>query len=729
VCVKKEDLKNLILDTIKSFGKKRVRRRQLYNLIGRKGLDYEDFKSILTEMEESGEIARMKGRRFALPEESGLFTGIFTLSKNGGGYIRRKEGDSVYVPPRNAVGAVTGDLVQAKISRRRRAGFSPTAKIVDILERSAEPVVGIYKKTGKTAYVVPRDAAYSINFIVKNPDDIEAEDGHLVVVKVESQEKGFTLPLCTVTEVLGDPDAPGVDVLAIVKHHNLPVVFPDEVLEEAGNIPDDITQAVIDAREDIRSLVTFTIDPADAKDFDDAVSIRKNSDGTYHLGVHIADVSYYVKDSSPTDLEAEKRGMSCYLVDRVIPMLPERLSNDLCSLKPGEDKLTKSVFAVIDNRGNVRESRIANTIIRSRMRLSYEQVQSYLDGEKGEGGESIPSEVGESLRILSELTDVLSERRKERGALDFENPEARVILDDNGKPVDIVKREQLKAHRMIEEAMILANVVTAHALADIEVPFLYRVHEEPDPLRIEAFAETARALGFTFKASLASDRGYIQSFLESIKGTDTERTLNLLLLRSMKRACYSPDNRGHYGLALPVYTHFTSPIRRYPDLIVHRQIDSRITEVGDSGKLHDDGYYEALGDAVTEREQATDEAERESIKMKAAEFMRGHIGEEFDGIITGIMSMGFFVGLERYYVEGLVHVSTLHDDYYTPDTNGVAMIGQSTGHRYMMGDRVRVIVVRADKEQGEIDFMVVQELKKRNSGRKKSGRTKRRKRK
>jgi len=719
-----KDLKTVILDTLKSFGKKRIRRRQLYNLIGRKGLDYEDFKGILTEMESVGTIVRMKGRRFALPEDSGLFTGVITLSRNGGGYIRTKDGDTVYVQPRFTYGAVSGDLVRAKMSRHGRPGFAPTAKVVDIIERSSEPVVGTYRKTGATAYVVPRNSTSVINFIVKKPAEVDAQDGDLVVVKAEPPMKGFSLPSCTVVEVLGDPDSPGVDVLAVAKHHNLPMIFPDAVLEAADRIDGGITPETIVQRRDIRDMVTFTIDPVDAKDFDDAISVSKTEDGSWLLGVHIADVAHYVPDSSPIDLEAEKRGMSCYLVDRVIPMLPEKLSNDLCSLRPDEDRLTKSVFAEIDSEGNVVKSDIANTVIHSRMRLTYQQVQAYLDGGDGSGAGDIPPDVGSALKHLSELTDVLIRRRQERGTIDFENPEARIVLDDRGKPTDIVKREQLKAHRMVEEAMICANIITATALTDRKMSFLYRIHEDPDPKKFDAFAETAQALGYSFKSSRASDRTYIQSFLESVRGTDHERTLNMLLLRSMKRACYSPDNRGHYGLALPIYSHFTSPIRRYPDLVLHRRLDTIVH--GGDGDPHDYDYYETLGEAVSDRERVTDEAERESIKMKAAEFMHEHLGEEFDGIISGIIPVGFFVGLDKYFVEGLVHVTTLHNDYYTVDRAGVSLVGRATGRRFMLGDRVRVVVTAADKDKAEIDFMVVHDGAKKKGGGKTTKRKRRR---
>jgi len=714
----RDKLQKLILDSIKSFGKKRIRRRQLFNMIGHKGLDYEDFKGVLTEMEHAGTIVRMKGRRFQLPEKSGAFTGVFTLSRNGGGYIKTADGESIYVHPRDTGGAVSGDAVQARMSRRKRPGFSPTAKIVAIVERSTQPTIGVFRTTGTTSYIVPRDERIAGNILVRPGGENGAEDGDLVVTRIDMPETGFSRPVCTITEVLGDPDAPGVDVLAIVRRYGLSTAFPEDVEAEAERIPADLGRDVLERRTDLRETVTFTIDPEDAKDFDDAISIEKTGDGCYHLGVHIADVAHYIGDGSAIDREAAARAMSCYLVDRVIPMLPERLSNELCSLRPDEDRLTKSVFAVIDPHGVVLSHDIANTVIRSRKRLTYGQVQSYIDGKDAVAAVDIGPEVGEALRLLSELTDILLERREERGALDFTNPEAHVILDERGKPVDIVRREQHKSNVMIEEAMILANIITARALGTRKAHFLYRIHEDPDATKLASFAETAQALGYDFKASRADDHDYIRAFLQSLKGIRHERTLNMLLLRSMKKARYSPENAGHYGLALPVYGHFTSPIRRYPDLILHRQLDAFFLNGGGRSAVHDYGYYDALGDSVSGREIVTVSAERDSVKMKTAEFMKTHLGEEFDGTITGIIPIGFFVELDRYFAEGLVHVSTLLNDYYIIDKAGVALVGRSTGSRFMLGNRVRVAVASADKDKGEVDFVLVEGMK-RGRGRKK----------
>jgi ribonuclease R len=711
-----EKIKSLILEYIRSLDKGKIRRRELYGRLGLKGTDYNEFKRILNGIEKSGELVRLKGRTFALPELGNVITGVFSASRHGGGFVRPQTGDSVYIRREHTAGAIPGDTVQARLIHKGHVGINRAGEIIKIVERTGRPIIGIYKLTGKTAYVIPQEKVFMENMLVTSGEELGAKDGEIVVCRAEVSAPAYTHPMCTVVEVLGSPDAPGMDVLIIAKKYDLPMRFSEEAIEESRRIPDDLSAEVIARRRDIRGQVTFTIDPIDARDFDDAVSISRRVDGGFDIGVHIADVAHYVRDGSALDKEAKARGMSCYLVDRVIPMLPERLSGELCSLRPKEDRLTKSVFAVLDSEGNILSSEITDTVIHSHMRLNYQQVQAFLDGTGDYEADLIPGEVREALTALSDLTDILIRRRSERGALDFELPETKVILDKDGKPKDIVKRTRLKSHRMIEELMLIANTVTAIDLGEVKAPFLYRSHATPDSEKLEVYGDIARSLGYDFKPSLAESQLYIQSFLASLTGKRHERVLNMLLLRSMKKAVYSPHNDGHYGLALPVYAHFTSPIRRYPDLIVHRQLDRYILGNGAGREHRDLEYYVTLGNHLTSREITTDQAERDSVKMKIAEFMERHLGEEFNGSVSGIIPIGFFVELDEYFVEGLVHVSSLDDDYYEIDEHGVAMVGKNKGRRFMIGDRLKVLVLRADKERGEVDFMVVEERKKRGSG-------------
>ena len=706
-----EKLKEKIIDTVKSYPGKNFRRRELYNLLKVKKLNYNDFKHVLSHLESSGILIRTKGRKFLLPEQVGMITGIFNASKKGGGYVRLPDGESIFIRRGKVNIALTGDTVQVRILKKKRIGPSHAGEILKIIERSTMPILGIFKKYGSTAFLIPQKAGFSRNLLIKNSEEHNASNGDLVLCRMEMPSAGYSRPMCTMYEVLGDPDSPGIDVLAIAKRYELPVIFPEEVLKESENIQSDIAKGILEKRRDIRDMVTFTIDPEDAKDFDDALSISRIDSGGFELGVHIADVSHYIKAESAMDREAQMRGMSCYLVDRVIPMLPNRLSDDLCSLKPSEDRLTKSVFAVIDEKGKVIRHEIANTVIHSRMRLTYEQVQAYIDGNISHGADEITSEVGEALKILSELTDIFIECRNKRGTLDLELPETKVVLNDENKPVDIVKRDRLKAHRMVEEAMLLANTITAETLAKAKVPFLYRIHDKPAEEKLTAFGEIAHSLGYDFDAAKSKDQKYIQHFLLSIQGKEHEHTLNMMLLRSMKKAGYSPRNIGHFGLALEKYAHFTSPIRRYPDLIVHRQIDAYNHGNGDELKEHELSYYDTLGDYLTEREIIIDSAERDSIKMKKAEFMMQYVGEEFEGTVTGIVPAGIFVGLDTFFVEGFIHVSSLDDDYYEMDSAGFAMVGQRKKKRYMIGDRLKVVVASAVKERGEVNFMLIEKIK------------------
>ncbi len=441
--------------------------------------------------------------------------------------------------------------------------------------------------------------------------------------------------------------------------------------------------------------------------------MRRLDDWRYELGVHIADVAHYVKESTALDFEAQDRAMSCYLVDRVIPMLPERLSNDLCSLVPGQDRLTKSIFITLDETGVVKKERAANTVIHSDMRLTYAQVQSFLDGGDEHDADKITPGTGAALRLFSELTELLIERRNERGSLDMDIPEAKVVLDDKGSPVDIVKYPRYKSNRMIEEAMLLANSAVARMLSRRDSHFLYRIHDKPDFERLETFGETANSLGFTFNIKKAAKQRYIRDFLVSISDSPIARMMNMQLLRSMKKAEYSPENIGHYGLALDQYTHFTSPIRRYPDIIVHRKLGERAQKRVKGPRPDKFMYYKYLGDYITNREIVIDSAERDSVKMKKAEFMSGHLGDEYDGTVSGIIPKGIFVELDTYFVEGLIDVSDLDDDYYMMDSSGVSMIGRNSGNRFRIGDRVRVFVASADKERGEVNFFLINRLKNR----------------
>jgi ribonuclease R len=501
---------------------------------------------------------------------------------------------------------------------------------------------------------------------------------------------------------LGRPGEAGVDILAIVHGHELPLDFPPAVEREAEALRDrGITAADLEGREDFRDLLIFTIDPVDAKDHDDALSIRTLPEGLWEVGVHIADVSHYVRESSALDGEAALRGTSIYLVDRVIPMLPHPLSSNLCSLLPGEDRLSLSMIAELDAAGEMRTSRIVRGVIRSRHKLSYEQAQGSLDREA-----SVDPETDEALRQLAMLARTLRERRAARGSLDFDLPESRVILNAAGEPTDIQRVLRLESHRLIEDFMLLANEVIAGRAEKRRLPFVYRIHEGPDEARIEQLADFAGSFGHRLGRAGRVRPLEIQKLLTRVRGRPEESLLSTAVLRSMKQARYSRENVGHFGLAADRYTHFTSPIRRYPDLVVHRLCGRYFID----GERPGPGLADALETVArisSERERVAVTAERDSIELKKVEFMERHLGTEFDGTISGVRAFGFSVLLDAFHVEGLVHVSSLEDDYYVFVEERYELVGESRGRRFRMGDRVRIQVSAVDRESRHIDFVLV----------------------
>ncbi|MGH7600828.1 MAG: ribonuclease R, partial [bacterium] len=564
--------------------------------------------------------------------------------------------------------------------------------------------------------------------------------GQKVAVSIENWDDPSLNPEGRIVKVLGFPDEAGVDVLSVAFSFDLPANFPATVEHAAEQLVLEITPDLLRQRLDLRDLLTFTIDPADAKDFDDAVSLRHLDNGNYELGVHIADVSHYVTEGSPLDKEALARGTSVYLVDRVVPMLPEKLSNELCSLKPHTDRLTYSCIMEVTPKGEVVNYRIAETIIHSKRRFNYEEVQEIFDGKKSAvdtAGSDDEKKLGpaldEALRELNALAHVLTRRRLRNGSLDFDTPEMKIILDAAGLPIEIRRKLRQDSNRMIEEFMLLANqTITKHV--DLKLaqkrnkpPFIYRIHEPPNPLKIEEFALFAKAFGFNFDHQQMITSKVLSKFLHEIAGKPEADIIENVMLRSLMKAKYSTENLGHFGLAFKHYSHFTSPIRRYPDLIVHRTL-----------KAYANGYHPEQHEALarklsyaaqqaSERELVALEAERASVKMKQAQFMTRHLGDEFDGIISGVVAFGIFVEIPQFVVEGLVHISDLEDDYYIFEERAYRLKGQNSGRVYRLGDEVRVRVVRVDPNERVLDFVLVEaptKNKKGKPGRRKPHRTK-----
>ncbi len=678
--------------------------------------DYKHYRDLLREMAAGGLIQKYKSNRYGALQPKSTVIGRLHVKSQGYGFILTPEGEEdIFVSQKNMGLALDGDLVKVQLFATPK-GKHPEGKVVEVIQRARKYIVGTLKKGKYYYYVVPDDLKITRDVYIYESGLNGARPGQKVAVVIDDWEDELLNPEGHVVQVLGFPGEPGVDVSSIVVSFDLPMDFPPEVLREAETIEEHILESEIARRLDLRDIVCFTIDPPDAKDFDDAVSIRRLDNGHYELGVHIADVSYYVREGSAIDREALERGTSVYLVDRVVPMLPERLSNQVCSLKENTDRLTYSCIMEVTPAGEMIRYQIRESVIRSSKRFTYEEVQAFLNGEA-----ELPDELAEPISQMAALARALRRRRLQHGSLDFDTPEAKVILDETGFPIDIQRKETLESNRIIEEFMLLANKTIAEhiqhlARGEEAPPFIYRVHEKPDREKMKEFAEFVRALGYEFSVDGRITSKKLSALIKRIRGTDEEIIIENVMLRSLMKAKYDIINVGHFGLAFKHYTHFTSPIRRYPDLAVHRLL-----------KLYGDkGWSEALRDPLTkkldrickqasEREVVALEAERASVKMKQAEFMARHIGEEFDGIISGVVHFGIFVEITRYLVEGLVHITDLDDDYYIFDEKTYTLYGTATGKRFRIGDPVRVKVVKVDPDERLIDFVLVSKLRKKKT--------------
>ncbi len=662
--------------------------------------DYRAFRDSLRELEERGVVYRVKGGRYAAPDRISLVRGVLSTIRSGDAFVRVDDASEqdVFIPSAEFATAMDGDRVVARIERRPR-GRNPVGSVIKVLERAHPTIVGTYHQGRKVGYVVPRDPSLGSDVIVPWGDEAGAQDGDVVVVRIVSYGERRHGPTGEVERVLGPVSDPGVDVLSVLFGHGLPLEFPVEVEKVAQARADEVAIEPGPGREDFRDTLVFTIDPADAKDHDDALSVRPLGEGLWEVGIHIADVSAYVERGGAIDLEALNRGTSVYLVDRVVPMLPHALSAGACSLRPDEDRLAVSVLATLDAQGRLREHRFRRTVIRSRHRLAYEDVQAVLDG-----GEGPDAETSMAIKTLDTLARALRRKREERGSIDFDLPEARVILDEDGAPVDIVRVQRLSSHRLVEDFMLLANEVVALEGESKRLPVLFRVHEPPTVEKMDQLREFLASVGQTLPKRKVRPSD-LQAVLERVDGRPEENLVRTVVLRSMQRAVYSPDNLGHFGLAAEYYAHFTSPIRRYPDLVTHRAVIRGLIE----GESVPESWHEDLGETAERcslREKAATDAERDSVALKKIEFMERHLGDEFEGTIAGVTSFGFFVLLDAYFVEGLVHVNSLDDDYYEFREEEYALVGSRRGRRFRLGDRVKIQVSRVNREERHVDFLL-----------------------
>jgi len=638
----------------------------------------------------------------------GRVQGTISVSRRGIGTVRDPEtGEEITIAPRFIHTALHGDTVVVvpfarRLVRRGDAESPREGEVSEIVSRGRTTLTGTLRRSRHFTFVVPDDERFSRDVYVEAASARKAADGTKVVVKLHPWEDEQLNPEGSVIEVLGPSGDARVEVTSVARTHGLPPDFPKEVQREAERLPAAIPAEEIRLRRDLRGIATVTIDPEDAKDFDDALSCESLPHGRIRLGVHIADVSHYVPEGSALDAEAAARGTSVYMVNEVVPMLPERLSNELCSLRPKEDRLTYSVLMDVAPDGKVEQYEIVKSVIHSRHRFSYEEAQKVL--ERGKGEQSA------LLLPLHALARVLNDRRRKNGSIDFDTPEAKFQFDAQGLPSAILRKERLAAHRLVEECMLLANVTVARHIAagtDDSRPFLYRVHDLPDPERLRELAGFVRQFGFSLEVRSGVSSRALQKLLEEAKNSEVENLINGVALRSMAKAIYSEKNIGHYGLGFPYYTHFTSPIRRYPDLVIHRLLAEYERPLSPRRREVLRSRLPEIAQLSSDRERVAMNAERESVRVMQVEYMKRHLGDEFEGVIGGVTNFGFFVEINELLVEGLIRVRDLADDYYIFDEKHYALRGRSRGRVFRLGDRVRVRVLAVDPGRRNIDFELV----------------------
>ncbi|MEX1137519.1 MAG: ribonuclease R [Balneolales bacterium] len=678
----------------------------------KKPSDYKKLNKAIDNLVKDGIVTRIKKGNIKMTgkvpagHDKDVVEGVFTSNRSGVGFVRVEGYETdIKIPPQKTGLALDNDLVRVKIQPNGKH-TRIQGKIIDVVSRGRNLFVGTLVQQAKNAYYIEADEKSArVNFFVKPENLKSATHNYKVIFKMVDWSDPRSMPEAEVTEVLGKKGSNDAEVLSILAENQMVSTFPEDVHEYVNKIPLEIPQKEFKRRKDLRDQDIFTIDPEDAKDFDDALSIKILDNGNYYLGVHIADVTHYLESDSVLDIEALNRATSVYLVDRVIPMLPMKLSNGVCSLRPHEDKLTFSCFMEISKRGKLVDYSIEETIINSKHRFTYEDAQNVIDEKKGPNASE--------LQILATMTGMLTKKRFREGAMDFDSPEPKFVLDKSGKPIDVKIKERLAAHRLVEECMLMANKTVASHVDILRkksgkkkqkdlYPFIYRVHDKPDVDKLRNISELVRPLSIEFKV----DKGdvsvsAINELLEQVKKTKLKYTINDLLLRSMSKAVYTPENIGHYGLGFPHYTHFTSPIRRYPDVIVHNLIKAY--------NRNKTGYsfteLKQLGEHCSEREKEAVSAERDSIKLKQVEFLSDKIGEFFNGVISGVTDKGIYVVLNDIYCEGMVSVRELNDDYYIYDQSRHCLTGRHKGKEYQLGKELRVKVVHTDVTRRIIDFV------------------------
>jgi len=710
-------MKKKVLTHLAGHAGKHTTLKELSRTIGVKSKsDYRELRMLLQQLVQTGVLRSDQKGRFSYGRKkgdsgkgrpsTGRMVGRLQVLRNGTGIVKADPGgEEIAIPAKFLTTALHGDTVAVVLFARplpAREGKTtiPEGEIVEIVERGILTVTGRLERSRHFFVVIPDNDRITRDIYVSAEEAEKAQPGDKVVVELLPWTDEHLNPEGTIVEVLGPSGDARVEVKSVARSFGLPLTFPREVLREADECRTEITADDLRGRLDMRSITCVTIDPDDAKDYDDAVSLERLDADRWRLGVHIADVSHYVREGSALDREALARGTSVYMVNEVVPMLPERLSNNLCSLLPHADRLTVSAMMDVNRHGTVESAVIRKSVIRSAQRFTYEEVQGIIEAGAGEHADL--------LLPLHKLTRMLTQRRRRNGSLDLDTSEAKFTFDANGLPERIIKKQRLDAHRLVEECMLLANkTVAKHGAGMTDRPFIYRVHDVPDPSRVEDLARFVKQFGFSLAPSGGVTGRALQKLLDDVRGSEVENLINEVVLRSMAKAVYATKNIGHYGLAFRHYTHFTSPIRRYPDLMIHRLLQEYGGPVSPqrTAELRD-GLAEIAGKS-SERERVAMQAERASVKVMQVEYMKRHLGDVFDGVIGGVTSFGLFVEIDDLLVEGLVRVRDMEDDYYLFDEKQYALRGRSKGKTYRLGDRVNVRVMLIDPVEGQMNFALV----------------------
>lgn len=706
-----KERKERILAYMESEGYVPIKRRDMRAMLSVPQEDREKFENLINELIAEGRVFETKKGKLASPKDLQMATGTFIGHARGFGFVTPDAGgEDIFIPASETMGAMQKDRVLYKVLHKAEKGKKADGVIVRILERGQQRIVGTFEAGSKGyGFVVADDKKIAKDIFISRENTKGAVTGHKVVVEITDYGEDRRNPEGKVIEILGHINDPGVDILSVIRRYELAVEFPEEVYAEIEHLGTEVAEADKKGREDLRDLLTITIDGADAKDLDDAVSLKRLGNGNFELGVHIADVSHYVRENTALDKEAYARGTSVYLVDRVIPMLPHKLSNGICSLNPHVDRLALSCLMEVNGRGEVVSHRILESVINSDYRMTYTAAREILE----DGAPALLEQYAEILPMLEdmeELRQILGEKRRKRGSVNFDLPESKIILDENGKPIDIRPYEKSIATNMIEEFMLVCNETIAENSFWQEMPFMYRSHQEPDEDKLEKMEQFLRGFGYYLRKKDGEIHPReLQKILQKAEETDEERIITRMVLRSMMQARYTAENGGHFGLAAKYYCHFTSPIRRYPDLEIHRMIKKMLHgELDEKASAY---YRRKMPDWAkhcSKQERVAEDAERDTDALKKVEFMEDKVGQIYEGIISGVTNWGIYVELPNT-IEGMVALSQMDDDYYEFDEKKMLVFGKRTKKSYRLGDKVIVSVAKVDRMMGTIDFVFEEE--------------------